>query len=96
MDADATVELLREILADLPRLPGARCIGKHVLFDPVPGNGGHQHRRQEQIRLAEAARVCAGCPVIGRCTTVTTIAVTVEVVPAPRRPGPPPGVLPAA
>jgi hypothetical protein len=71
MDADATVELLREILAGVPRLPGARCIGKHELFDPVPGNGGHQHRRQERIRRAEAARLCAGCPAIRHCPSVT-------------------------
>jgi hypothetical protein len=70
VDADGALLLLREILADIPRLPGASCTGKHALFDPVLGNGHRYQRRQEQIRLAEAARVCAGCPVIEQCTTV--------------------------
>ena len=39
MDADAVVALLKEILADLLRLPGAACIGKHAMFDLVIGNG---------------------------------------------------------
>jgi hypothetical protein len=54
------IKLLSAILAHLPRLPGASCIGKHRMYDPVLGNG-HQHRDQERARLAEAARVCAGC-----------------------------------
>jgi hypothetical protein len=36
--------------------------GTAKLFDLIQGNG-HRYRRQEQIRLAEAARVRAGCPV---------------------------------
>jgi hypothetical protein len=39
VDADGALLLLREILADIPRLPGASCTGKHALFDPVLGNG---------------------------------------------------------
>ncbi|MGB8997337.1 MAG: hypothetical protein WCC65_18785 [Pseudonocardiaceae bacterium] len=91
MDRDSVVALLAEILTDRPQLTDAACIGKHATFDPIVGNG-HQYRKQERVRLAKAARVCAGCPVIQRCTTVT-VAVTVEVIPAPRRPVPPPGVL---
>jgi hypothetical protein len=37
MDADGALELLQEILADLPRFPGAACIGRHDLYDPVSG-----------------------------------------------------------
>lgn len=70
MDADSALLLLREILVDLPRLPNAACVGRHQLFDPVLGNG-RQYQRQEQIRLAEAARLCAECPAIRHCTTVT-------------------------
>lgn len=70
MDADAVVALLKEILADLLRLPGAACIGKHAMFDPVIGNG-LQYRDQEQIRLAKAARLCATCPAIRHCPSVT-------------------------
>jgi hypothetical protein len=40
------------------------------MFDPVVGNG-RQYRDQEQIRLAEAARLCATCPAIRHCTSVT-------------------------
>jgi hypothetical protein len=66
---------------------------KHRLFDPAPGSG-RQHQRLEQIRLTDAARVCAGCPATQRCPSVTTAtAVTVEVIPAPRRSPPRPGVL---
>jgi hypothetical protein len=91
MDADGALLLLRSILVDLPPLPGASCVGQHAVFDPVLGNG-HGYRDQERARLTKAARVCAGCPVIQRRTTVT-VATTVEVIASARRPAPPPGVL---
>ena len=55
MDPDAALDLLKEILAGVPRLPGAACIGKHHMFDPVLGNG-HQYRDQDRARLTETAR----------------------------------------
>ena len=70
MDADATLDLLKEILAGVPRLTGAACIERHEMFDPVLGNG-HQYQRQEQIRLAKAARLCTTCPAIRHCPSVT-------------------------
>jgi hypothetical protein len=92
MDADGALLLLREILADLPRLHGASCVGQYALFDPVVDNG-RRHRDQERARLAKTATICATCPVRAQCISVT-VAVTVEVIPAPRRrPAPPPGVL---
>ena len=36
MDRDSTVDLLKAILADIPRLAGARCIGRDGLYDPYP------------------------------------------------------------
>jgi hypothetical protein len=69
MDREASIKLLSTILADTVRLTGAACIGKHQLFDQIPGNGGHPH--QEQIRRAEAARLCARCPAIRHCPSVT-------------------------
>jgi WhiB family redox-sensing transcriptional regulator len=82
MDREGSIKLLSGILAGTPRLPGAACIGRHELYDPIAGNGP-QFQRAEQIRLAEAAQVCAGCPVIQRCPSVTTVAVTtIEVIPA--------------
>ena len=71
MDPDAALDLLKAILAGTVRLPGAACIGRHDLFDRTPGNGGHQHQHQEQIRRAEAARLCATCPAIPHCTSAT-------------------------
>jgi hypothetical protein len=56
MDREGSVKLLSVILADLPQLSGARCVGQHGLFDELPGRG-HQHRDQGQIRLTEAAPV---------------------------------------
>ncbi|MFZ0118120.1 MAG: hypothetical protein WAL99_01450 [Pseudonocardiaceae bacterium] len=93
VDREASVKLLAAILVDRPQLTGAACIGKHAMFDPIVGNG-NQYRDQERVRLAKAAQLCAGCPAVQRCTSVT-VAVTVEVMPAARRPpAPPPGVLP--
>jgi hypothetical protein len=34
-DADGALALLREILADFSRLPGASCHGRHELFELV-------------------------------------------------------------
>ncbi|MGH3522204.1 MAG: hypothetical protein ACRDU4_05100 [Mycobacterium sp.] len=73
MDPDGTVRLLSAILTDSPRLPGAACRGRHAMFDPIRGNEPGFQRR-EQVRRTEAARVCAGCPVIHRCPDVTTTA----------------------
>jgi hypothetical protein len=73
MDREGSIKLLSAILADIPRLPGASCTGKRHMFDPAPGNG-RQYQRQEQIRLAETAWVLRWLPVIGRCTTVITVA----------------------
>jgi hypothetical protein len=91
MDREASIKLLSTILADTVRLPGAACIGKHRMYDPIVENR-HRYRDREWARLTKAARVCAGCPVIQRCNTVATMA-TVEVMPAPRRPPPPSRVL---
>lgn len=45
-------------LADLPKLDGAACQHRHEGFDPIRGNG-HRYQRDEQIRLADVARICA-------------------------------------
>lgn len=74
VDREATARLLSAILANQPRLPGAACIGRHELFDPIRGNGS-RFQHQEQIRRVEAARIRAGCPVIHYCPSVTAVAV---------------------
>ncbi|WP_019969338.1 hypothetical protein [Mycobacterium sp. 141] len=50
-----------------PSLPGARCHGRHELFDAAIDNGqrGHQHDR-EYARNA-ALRLCAQCPAWRLC-----------------------------
>ncbi|MGH3784354.1 MAG: hypothetical protein ACRDRO_27980 [Pseudonocardiaceae bacterium] len=53
MDADGAGALLKEILHGALRLPGASCVGRHRVYDPVVGHG-QQHQRQEQNRVAEA------------------------------------------
>lgn len=70
MDSDSALALLKAILADTVRLPGAACVGRHELFDQTPGNG-RRYQCQERTRLAEAARVCATCPAIRHCMSVT-------------------------
>ncbi|MGH3888769.1 MAG: hypothetical protein ACRDSZ_19790 [Pseudonocardiaceae bacterium] len=45
VDRDGTIKLLAVILADLPKLDGAACRGRHELFDPIRGNG---HRYQHE------------------------------------------------
>ncbi|MGH3897571.1 MAG: hypothetical protein ACRDTA_04825 [Pseudonocardiaceae bacterium] len=35
VDRDGTIKLLAVILADLPKLDGAACRGRHELFDPM-------------------------------------------------------------
>ncbi len=96
MDREGSIKLLAAILTDLPQLTGASCIGRHELFDPPPGlpGNGYRNPHQERERVHQAATLCTGCPVKARCPSVTVAAITtVEVIPAPRRPAPPPGVL---
>jgi hypothetical protein len=68
------VWLLAAVLAGQPRLPGAARRGRCELFDPIRGNSP-RIQRQKQLWLAEAARVCAGCPVTQRCPDGTVEAV---------------------
>ena len=63
---ESIIKLLSAVLANQPALPGAACRGRHEVLDPSRGNG-HRYKGREQIRLEEAARVCAGCPVMQRC-----------------------------
>ncbi len=89
MDREGVVRLLEAILASQPKLPGASCIGRHSVFDAEPGNG-RWYQIQEQNRVAEAARVCGGCPVRPRCPCPTSAGSAAVGEPAG------PGVLPAA
>ncbi|WKW97318.1 WhiB family transcriptional regulator [Rhodococcus aetherivorans] len=49
-----------------PRLTGARCAGRAPMFDAeVPGESAEDRA----ARLAAAAAICRGCPVVGPCRT---------------------------
>lgn len=70
MDAEGTIQLLKEILADQPRLLGAACVGSHQVFDPLPGNGARVHREAERARLTRAAACCGVLRHLSRSTVL--------------------------
>jgi hypothetical protein len=61
------VSALHELLSSLagtPTFPGARCRGRHALFDPAargedPDNVAARH--------AQAQALCEHCPALARC-----------------------------
>ncbi len=58
---------LMAALALAPNLPGARCAGRHKLFDAtIEGTRTGPDIEVAQAR-AEALRLCAGCPELGPC-----------------------------
>ncbi|WP_018180379.1 hypothetical protein [Jongsikchunia kroppenstedtii] len=70
-DADGWIALVGQILAGVPLLPGAACLGRSELFDePEPDDEpaliSYRHRAAEKI--------CATCPARAACTewTATT------------------------
>jgi hypothetical protein len=77
VDVDGALLLLREILTDLPQLTGAACVGRHALYDELPGHG-HQHHDQQRQRVKLAAACCGGCPVRHQCPMVITSGATLR------------------
>lgn len=51
-------------LTGAPRLPGARCAGRHELFDPIE-TGEDPDDAQERIDAAKY--VCRSCPALTDC-----------------------------
>jgi hypothetical protein len=51
-------------LAGIPRLPGARCRGRHELFDPLPHGGNAEALARRQ---ANALAECRRCPALAAC-----------------------------
>ncbi|WP_432793978.1 WhiB family transcriptional regulator [Rhodococcus ruber] len=49
-----------------PRLTGAACTGRAPLFDAELEEESAENRSS---RLAAAARICSGCPVLSACRT---------------------------
>jgi hypothetical protein len=64
MDREGTITLLSVILAGIPQLNGAACVGRHHLYDEIPGRGQNDQRRQS---YQAAAGVCSRCPVPVLC-----------------------------
>ncbi|SHQ69014.1 Uncharacterised protein [Mycobacteroides abscessus subsp. abscessus] len=56
------------LLAELatPVLPGARCRGRHELFDAAIGDGRGALDERDYARQA-AARICRQCPALASC-----------------------------
>jgi len=68
-------------LAGAPSLPGARCRGRHVLFDEAaPG----ESVTTTDARQRQAVAMCQRCPSLARCST------WLASLPPPNRP---PGVV---
>lgn len=61
-------DLLAE-LAVAPSLPGARCAGRHELFDAtIEGSTtGPAATAEVAAARAEALRLCSGCPELAPC-----------------------------
>ena len=57
--------LMAELAAAIPRLPGAVCVGRESLFDPVERDG--EHGDDAKYRHRAALRLCAGCPALAEC-----------------------------
>jgi hypothetical protein len=52
--------LLEKVLAGVPKLEGARCVGKPELFDVST--------LDEAAQAAEALTLCESCPAIEQCS----------------------------
>jgi len=55
---------LFDALGAIPALPGARCRGRHSLFDGSPPGENPEVRA---ARHGQALELCAGCPSLERC-----------------------------
>ena len=74
---------LDELLTDLsaaPRLEGARCRGRHELFDAAEGKGA-ANGPDVRARYDRAIGLCTACPALQRC------AQWVNSLPSTKRPG---------
>lgn len=67
-------------LMGAPHLPGARCVGRHQLFDPP---GDHEPPERVTERHTAATHLCRNCPALASCEQ------WVDSLPRTRRP---PGV----
>ena len=68
-------------MAGVPVLPGARCRGRHHLFDPATAD---EPEPVTEARHQKAVKICQSCPALEIC------AAWVNTLPASKRP---PGVI---
>lgn len=78
MDQHGTESLLVAILRGVPRLDGARCVGRPELFDP---DGPHEAPEVVQQRHEAATHLCRACPALADCRS------WVDELKPSRRPG---------
>lgn len=90
--ADDWVSLVGQILADVPVLDGAACVGRSDLFDPVPMAGRKPLESPAEVayRHAAAAKICARCPALAACRdwTASTAANVAGYTPGTPQPKP--------
>lgn len=57
------------LLAELatPVLPGARCRGRHELFDAAIGDSPRGPQDERDYAREAAARICRQCPALASC-----------------------------
>ncbi len=63
---EGVVDLLAEVLRDVPNLRGASCVGHARLFD-ADRHAAELGYRDEDARWRAVAETCRTCPVRGRC-----------------------------
>lgn len=64
LDPTGCLDALKRILADLPNMDGAPCIGRWELFDP---RGADEPVSVAEQRHAQAAALCHQCEHITAC-----------------------------
>jgi hypothetical protein len=60
----STLDAMLTAIGAAPCLPGARCRGRHHLFDPA---GTHEPAPVVQQRHAQALGLCQDCPALEPC-----------------------------
>lgn len=60
------LDQLLAAIAAAPAMPGARCRGRHHLFDGGPPGESPEVR---EARHGQALALCARCPALDRCET---------------------------
>ena len=67
-DQESTIAVLKKIFTGLPRLDGARCVGKYKLFD---ARGVDEEPDVARQRHEHAVALCRRCPALDDCRTFT-------------------------